>query len=157
MTSRNRRQLPVPIRQRRPEVEQGALVGGKEIHQAEKRLARRPITPARIGAFGAPDALRPGTGEHNPDLGDPGVFYIGDVGWGTREELNVMDEPGLNFGWPKYEGMTHQPGYNNSNYEPATHELAKMDLNQLSLHGPDLPRSPALGPVAAKPNQFPSD
>ena len=70
---------------------------------------------------------RPGTGSHNPADGNPGVFYIGDVGWGNREELNVVDEAGLNFGWPKYEGMTHQPGYNNNTYTPSTHELAKLD------------------------------
>ncbi|MEM8909382.1 MAG: PQQ-dependent sugar dehydrogenase [Bacteroidota bacterium] len=71
--------------------------------------------------------LRPETGSHNPADGNPGVFYIGDVGWGTREELNVMDGPGLNFGWPKYEGMTYQPGYDNVSYAPANHELAKLD------------------------------
>ena len=72
-------------------------------------------------------AKRPGTGSHDPAEGNPGVFYIGDVGWSTREELNVMDEGGLNFGWPKYEGMTNQPGYNNNTYTPSTHELAKID------------------------------
>ena len=70
---------------------------------------------------------RPGTGDHNPANGDPGVFYIGDVGWGNREELNVMDAPGLNFGWPKHEGMTHLPGYNNTTYEPTVHELPRID------------------------------
>ena len=70
---------------------------------------------------------RPGTGSHNPEDGDPGTFYIGDVGWGTREELNVVDEAALNFGWPKYEGMTNQPGYNNNTYAPSSHELAKID------------------------------
>ena len=32
-----------------------------------------------------------------------GVVYIGDVGWGTWEEVNV-GAPGANFGWPYYEG-----------------------------------------------------
>jgi len=71
--------------------------------------------------------LKPGTGSHDREAGNPGTFYIGDVGWGTREELNVVDGPALNFGWPKYEGMTHQPGYNNNTYEPSSHELAKLD------------------------------
>ncbi|QHT65828.1 PKD domain-containing protein [Rhodocytophaga rosea] len=49
--------------------------------------------------------LKPGTGSHNPDDGDPGVLYVGDVGWNIFEELNVVDKPGLNFGWPIYEGL----------------------------------------------------
>src|SRR5262249_30691331 len=31
-------------------------------------------------------------------------LYIGDVGWDTREELNVARSGGLNFGWPCFEG-----------------------------------------------------
>ena len=37
---------------------------------------------------------RPETGSHQPSDGDPGTFYFGDVGWGAREELNVMTGPG---------------------------------------------------------------
>ncbi|MEL6864245.1 MAG: GEVED domain-containing protein [Bacteroidota bacterium] len=70
---------------------------------------------------------KPGTGSHIPSDADPGVFYFGDVGWGNREELNVIDAPGLNFGWPKYEGMTYQPGYNNPSYAPASHTRPIMD------------------------------
>ena len=67
-------------------------------------------------------SIKPGSGSHDASEGNPGVMLFGDVGWGNREELNVVDGPGLKFGWPKFEGMTHMPGYNNSNYEPATHE-----------------------------------
>ena len=70
---------------------------------------------------------RPNTGSHLAEDGDPGVLYFGDVGWGRREELNVVKGPGENFGWPKYEGMTHQPGYNNPTYAPPTHTLAAVD------------------------------
>ena len=48
--------------------------------------------------------LRPGTGSHNPEDGDPGDIYIGDVGGGRYEELNIAYEGGMNFGWPVYEG-----------------------------------------------------
>ncbi|MDX2248933.1 MAG: PKD domain-containing protein [Bacteroidia bacterium] len=72
-------------------------------------------------------SLRPETGSHNPTHGNPGTLYIGDVGWNSAEELNVCDEPGLNFGWPKWEGMTHQPGYNNATYAPAVHTRPKLD------------------------------
>jgi glucose/arabinose dehydrogenase len=43
--------------------------------------------------------LRPGTN----------VPYFGDVGWGTREEINVVT-PGANLGWPCWEG-TFKPAY----------------------------------------------
>ena len=36
---------------------------------------------------------------------------MGDVGWGTWEELNVVKAPGTNFGWPLYEGHTGHDGY----------------------------------------------
>jgi len=58
--------------------------------------------------------LKPGTGSHNPADGDPGVLYIGDVGWNVWEEINIADKPGLNFGWPVYEGLTTHNSYNNA-------------------------------------------
>ena len=58
--------------------------------------------------------LRPGSGSTNPADGDPGSFYIGDVGWGTWEDLNVCYEPAMNFGWPLYEGMDPHSGYQNA-------------------------------------------
>jgi uncharacterized repeat protein (TIGR01451 family) len=72
----------------------------------------------------------PGTGSHVEADGNPGVFIYGEVGWGSREELGVVHTGGLNFGWPKYEGMTAQPGYNNPTYwenTGAVHELPKLD------------------------------
>ena len=70
---------------------------------------------------------KPNTGSHFESDGDPGVFYYGDVGWGNREELGVITTGGLNFGWPKFEGMTYQPGYNNATYTPASHERPRLD------------------------------
>ncbi len=91
-----------------------------------------PYSPAsRIWARGVRNpyrfALVPGTGSHDAADGNPGIFLIGDVGWGTREELSLMDRGGMNFGWPKFEGMTHQPGYNNGNYAPPVHDLPVAD------------------------------
>jgi PKD repeat protein len=34
----------------------------------------------------------------------PGTIYFGDVGEGGYEEVNVVNAPGLNFGWPCWEG-----------------------------------------------------
>ncbi|MEP7169358.1 MAG: PKD domain-containing protein, partial [Bacteroidota bacterium] len=55
--------------------------------------------------------IRPGTGSTDITAGNPGVFYIGDVGWGTFEDVNVAAGPGLNFGWPLFEGLTPHGGY----------------------------------------------
>jgi glucose/arabinose dehydrogenase len=49
--------------------------------------------------------IRPGTNE----------LWIGDVGWNTWEEINRIKVPTApaytNFGWPAYEGMGRQGGY----------------------------------------------
>lgn len=55
--------------------------------------------------------LRPNSGSTDPADGRPGSFYIGDVGWGTWEDLHVCYEAGMNFGWPLFEGMTEHGGY----------------------------------------------
>jgi len=47
-------------------------------------------------------SLRPGTGNPNPAFGDPGVLYIGDVGWDRWEELHVVASAGENLGWPLF-------------------------------------------------------
>ncbi|MFD2515318.1 PQQ-dependent sugar dehydrogenase [Pontibacter locisalis] len=54
--------------------------------------------------------LRPGTGSAT----NPGALYIGDVGWQDWEEINVATEPGLNFGWPLFEGLEPQRFYFNT-------------------------------------------
>ena len=94
--------------------------------------AGQPKSPAsRTWARGVRNPYRmtkvPESGSHVPSDGNPGTFIFGDVGWGSREELNVMTGPGMNFGWPKYEGMTLQPGYNNNAYAPSQHDRAKVD------------------------------
>ena len=44
-------------------------------------------------------------------MGNPGTLYIGDVGWSTWEELNVVTAPAWNLGWPLFEGLTENPDY----------------------------------------------
>jgi glucose/arabinose dehydrogenase len=51
--------------------------------------------------------LSPGSGSHDPADANPGVLLIGDVGWNTWEEFNVMTGPRQNFGWPLFEGNFH--------------------------------------------------
>jgi glucose/arabinose dehydrogenase/PKD repeat protein len=55
--------------------------------------------------------VRPGTGVADPAAGNPGVLYLGDVGWDTWEEMDIVRTPGQNFGWPCYEGLLSQPLY----------------------------------------------
>ncbi|MCI5084058.1 MAG: PQQ-dependent sugar dehydrogenase [Saprospiraceae bacterium] len=63
---------------------------------------------SRIWAYGLRNpyriALRPGTEGHSPDEGKPGVIMVGDVGNGAWEEINIVSEGGMNFGWPLTEG-----------------------------------------------------
>ncbi len=40
-----------------------------------------------------------------------GAIYLGDVGWSTWEELNIVSR-GANLGWPCREGMVKVPEYN---------------------------------------------
>ena len=80
-------------------------------------------------------SLKPGTGSHDVDDADPGTFYIGDVGWANREEMSVCDGPAMNFGWPRFEGMTYQPGYNNNTYAPSSHDRPKLDWRNGSARG----------------------
>ncbi len=55
--------------------------------------------------------LKPGTGEHIPSEGNPGVLYIGDVGYYTWEKMAIDKGPGMNFGWPVYEGFDETTSY----------------------------------------------
>ena len=56
-------------------------------------------------------SLRPGTGSHDPADGDPGSFYIGNVGWDDWESLQVVTKPGQNLGWPLFDGMDLTPDF----------------------------------------------
>jgi glucose/arabinose dehydrogenase len=67
----------------------------------------------RIVAYGLRNpfrfTMRPGTAE----------VWIGDVGWGTWEEIDRVVNPGTmrNFGWPCYEGAAKQSGYDAANLD----------------------------------------
>ncbi len=56
-------------------------------------------------------AVKPGSGSTNPTTGDIGEIYVGDVGWNLWEELNVITAPGMNCGWPLFEGHTTLNSY----------------------------------------------
>ena len=65
-------------------------------------------TKSRVWAFGLRNSFRitvkPGSGSTDPSVGDIGEIYMGDVGFASWEELNIVKAPGMNFGWPIYEG-----------------------------------------------------
>ncbi|MBX3356713.1 MAG: PQQ-dependent sugar dehydrogenase [Phycisphaeraceae bacterium] len=69
-----------------------------------------------------------------PGSGQPGTLLIGEVGWTAREEYNLCDAPGLNFGWPLFEGMEWHAGY------------AKAAIEHPLVPNPDAPRAPGEGP-----------
>ncbi len=57
-------------------------------------------------------AIRPNSGSTNLEDALPGSIYIGDVGEGRWEELNIARLPRENFGWPHFEGMHPINEYN---------------------------------------------
>jgi len=62
-----------------------------------------------------------------PGSGPTETLLVGDVGWNTWEEVNVV-RGGENFGWPCFEGAAPQPSYQNQDVHgfcadaAATHE-----------------------------------
>jgi glucose/arabinose dehydrogenase len=70
--------------------------------------ARRIIAHGLRNSFRQTLVARPGTDE----------IWVGDVGWGTWEEINRIANPTdstvENFGWPCYEGNGRQPGYDSA-------------------------------------------
>ncbi len=78
------------------------MIGDADIN-AQRTIAYGLRNPFRFG-------FRPGTNE----------LWSGDVGWGTFEEVNltdVGDQVVDNFGWPCYEGVGHQPGYDGADLD----------------------------------------
>lgn len=57
--------------------------------------------------------IKPGTGNGGLEDGFPGIIYITDVGDWVWEEINVVREPGLNFGWPMFQGTAYHNYYYN--------------------------------------------
>jgi len=90
------------------------VVGNPFFEVANPRAAK-----SRVWALGLRNpcrmTLRPGTGSHQRSDANPGVLYIGDVGWNTWEDLHVATGPGQNFGWPAFEGIGVRSEYYNSN------------------------------------------
>jgi len=75
---------------------------------------------SRVWALGVRNpcrmSLKPNSGSHNPADGNPGVLYIGDVGWNTLESLRVISGPRQNAGWPTFEGFDITPAFQGGDY-----------------------------------------
>ena len=102
---------------------------------------------SRVYALGL---RNPFTMARRPSDGD---LFVGDVGWYTREEINVIDVAGgggENFGWPWYEGTQRTPGYKNL----AGADDFYRDGGQGVLTGPAYDRSHADGARAFVAGDF---
>jgi len=89
----------------------GAALSTNPLNGSNDPNARRIIAYGMRNPFRF--TFRPGTSE----------LWVGDVGWGTWEEINRITNPTAsavtNFGWPCYEGDNNgsasQPGYQSAN------------------------------------------
>ncbi len=78
---------------------------------------------SRVWALGFRNPFRfgtdPASGSLDPTVGDPGVLYVGDVGWNRWDEITVVRR-GDNAGWPCREGPASMDSYANSPRGQAT-------------------------------------
>jgi glucose/arabinose dehydrogenase/PKD repeat protein len=85
----------------------GVAAAGNPMASATDPNARRIIAYGQRNPFRF--TFRPGTSE----------LWLGDVGWNDWEEINYIPDPtdGVveNFGWPCYEGVGRQAGYDGAN------------------------------------------
>jgi glucose/arabinose dehydrogenase/PKD repeat protein len=85
----------------------GAAASGNPLIGSPDPNARRIVAQGLRNPFRMTN--RPGTNE----------LWLGDVGWGTWEEINRLANPTAaqvtNFGWPCYEGAGRQSGYDGLN------------------------------------------
>ncbi len=91
--------------------ETGDGVIGNPWYDAENKRS----AASRVWALGLRSPFRfivkPESGSHNPEAGDPGQLFIGDVGSSKWEELNVATHGGQNFGYPLFEGILEKEAF----------------------------------------------
>ncbi len=94
--------------------ETGAGISSNPFYDSNDPHAPR----SKIWALGFRNPYRfiriPETGSHNPEEGNPGTLFIGDVGGGGWEELNIATRGGQCFGWPIFEGINYHWGFINA-------------------------------------------
>ena len=74
---------------------------------------RHPFCPPTPTHSRVHQALRQGLSQPFRFQLRPGGLAVGDVGWNTREEVDLLRfaEPGKSYGWPCYEGTIRTPAY----------------------------------------------
>lgn len=87
---------------------------------------------SRVWALGFRNPFRI---EVKPNSGNPGILYVGDVGFNDREEINIVNIKGQNFGWPIYEGIDlptfwTNPAFVPPSYKKPTIEWSHLDENE---------------------------
>ena len=104
------------------------LTGNGIISNPFYEAASPGSTKSRIWALGLRNPFRisiqPGQGSTNPMSGHIGEVFVGEVGFGRWEELNIVKEKGMNFGWPLFEGNTISYAYDG---------LGKIGNSELSI------------------------
>ena len=87
----------------------GAALADNPLYSRSDPNARRIVAYGFRNPFRL--AIRPGTRE----------LWVGDVGWRTLEEINVVPDPRAvpvrNFGWPCFEGSARQSGWDAAGLE----------------------------------------
>ncbi|HYK94962.1 MAG TPA: PQQ-dependent sugar dehydrogenase, partial [Candidatus Dormibacteraeota bacterium] len=95
----------------------GAALPTNPLYGSSDANARRIIAYGLRNPFRY--AVRPGTNE----------LWVADVGWTDWEEIDRISNPAdatvENFGWPCYEGMGRQSGYENANLNICTNLYAQ--------------------------------
>ncbi len=91
--------------------ETGDGVPGNPYFDSENKRA----PASRVWALGLRNPfrfiVRTESGSHNPEAGDPGDLFIGDVGGDKWEELNIASLGGQNFGYPFFEGFLRKEAF----------------------------------------------
>jgi glucose/arabinose dehydrogenase len=88
-------------------------------------------------------AIRPGTKQ----------IYLGDVGSEFWEEVDVVDKPGENFGWPCYEGDEKGPDYKR---QPECRKLYEKGRSAVKFPLVTYPRATAIGGIFYEGKTWPS-
>ncbi|WP_435353517.1 NPCBM/NEW2 domain-containing protein [Emticicia sp. SJ17W-69] len=71
-----------------------------------------------------------------PNSGMPGILYVGDVGWNSREEVNIVTMKGQNFGWPIYEGLDLITPWTNPIYIPESYQKPIVEWSHIDENSP---------------------
>src|SRR5690606_23832994 len=68
----------------------------------------------------------------------PGDLLVGDVGDWSWEEINLVDGPGLNFGWPVYQGLESYYLFRDKSVPNYTAPVGPGECNQEYFYFKDL-------------------